>query len=805
MSASNDPPLAATSIDRWRTRLSAIFGVAFFVLLWLARFNPPILSTTFSLDDSWQQAYSYFHAQGFQAGVDYVFTYGPLAFLEVGQFANSEFWTRVLVYEFGFELAVAFVLVRALHGVAAPVDRILYAVTVLLAASVSESYACLAIVAITSSLIGSGHRGWPAVAAGLAIVAVLAWVKFPYAVLAVVCVLAIAIIWAVRRSRAAGCGVITVFAFALGLAWLAGGQSLVNLPAYLSTSILVTRGYPQGMSLPADARSLGFAVAGLALAGLWLALRGFGPRRSLEKTVLAIVLAIALFLGFKGSFVRFDGDSAFTLFLAASLFLLPDEIGAAPAGPRALGTRSIRLLRWACVACGLLGLQSVAEEGWRALPLEARRTVALWSGALGALGDLRGFAEAQQRETENQARAFDLPRTRAVIGSHPVDLFGVDQLMLLRNGLAYHPRPVFQTYSAYTPALMELNAQHLEGELAPSFVLMRLSPIDQHLAAMEDGLGLQTLLRDYRPLFSERGLRLWQRKPFDQRRAAKQRPVEIERTVRLGEWLDLGDLEPTCHVVRIDVRANRAGELRDLAYRPAPVFLEVITDAQSNRRSRVLRINPSAMRVDTIIDPLIEHDYDVARWIAGSGVARPRALRVVTYQDYLPFFEPDVHVVIRRADDLVPEPAPDGEERFMYPMFGIRPDRVVAARPLSSDVVFNEEVLVVFTPSELGFVVEAGAHTIRGAFGMAPQSVLGKPTDGAEFTIEVGGRGLLRRYLDPANVPGDRRIQRFQLEFETAGRAELLLETHPGPRNETRQDRAYWTQVTIDDLEKRRP
>ena len=195
----------------------------------------------------------------------------------------------------------------------------------------------------------------------------------------------------------------------------------------------------------------------------------------------------------------------------------------------------------------------------------------------------------------------------------------------------------------------------------------------------------------------------------------------------------------------------------------------------------------------------------MARWITGSRVARPRALRIVTYEDYLPFFEPDVHVVIRRADDLVPEPAPDGEERFMYPMFRTKPDQVVAARPFSSDVVFNEEVLVVFTPSELGFVVEPGAHTIRGAFGMAPQSLLGKPSDGAEFTIELGGRRLLRRYLDPANAPADRKIQHFQIEFETATRAELMLETHPGPRNETRKDRAYWTQVTIDDGGERRP
>ena len=66
-----------------------LWSVAFFVTLVLVHFTPPRAMGSIHLDDSWQQAYPYFHERGFQAGLDYVFTYGPLAHLDIGHFSAA--------------------------------------------------------------------------------------------------------------------------------------------------------------------------------------------------------------------------------------------------------------------------------------------------------------------------------------------------------------------------------------------------------------------------------------------------------------------------------------------------------------------------------------------------------------------------------------------------------------------------------------------------------------------------------------------------------------------------------------------
>jgi hypothetical protein len=59
----------------------------------------------------------------------------------------------------------------------------------------------------------------------------------------------------------------------------------------------------------------------------------------------------------------------------------------------------------------------------------------------------------------------------AAIRAHPplpslsgtTDIYSVGQSALLANRLEWSPRPIFQSYVAYTPALQERNARYLEG------------------------------------------------------------------------------------------------------------------------------------------------------------------------------------------------------------------------------------------------------------------------------------------------------------------------------------------------------
>ena len=66
-------------------------------------------------------------------------------------------------------------------------------------------------------------------------------------------------------------------------------------------------------------------------------------------------------------------------------------------------------------------------------------------------------------------------------------------------GNQWSPRPVLQSYSAYTKELSLQNAAHLLGERAPRNVLFNVQPIDNRLPSLEDGSSWPVLLANYLP------------------------------------------------------------------------------------------------------------------------------------------------------------------------------------------------------------------------------------------------------------------------------------------------------------------
>jgi hypothetical protein len=124
-----------------------------------------------------------------------------------------------------------------------------------------------------------------------------------------------------------------------------------------------------------------------------------------------------------------------------------------------------------------------------------------------------------------------------------VDVYPTEQAMVLAHGLQYRPRPVFQSYMAYTPALEAANAAALRGPAAPDWVLFHLRPIDGRLPALDDAASWPELLARYRWAGVAGDMAVLQRR-------ADPRPWHVEAAVPFhavaGEWIALpapaGDL-----------------------------------------------------------------------------------------------------------------------------------------------------------------------------------------------------------------------------------------------------------------------
>ena len=77
------------------------------------------------------------------------------------------------------------------------------------------------------------------------------------------------------------------------------------------------------------------------------------------------------------------------------------------------------------------------------------------------------------------------------------DSYSFQQAVLLASPNVWSPRPVIQSYAAYTPALLEMNARHLQGPRSPDHILFRVEPIDGRLPSLDDGLSWPVLLMRY--------------------------------------------------------------------------------------------------------------------------------------------------------------------------------------------------------------------------------------------------------------------------------------------------------------------
>lgn len=79
------------------------------------------------------------------------------------------------------------------------------------------------------------------------------------------------------------------------------------------------------------------------------------------------------------------------------------------------------------------------------------------------------------------------------------DIYSYNQTYLIASGNTWNPRPTFQSYSAYTPALIETNRKHLLGVHAPDNVIFSVEPIDVRMPSLEDGSSWPILLQNYKP------------------------------------------------------------------------------------------------------------------------------------------------------------------------------------------------------------------------------------------------------------------------------------------------------------------
>ena len=284
-----------------------------------------------------------------------------------------------------------------------------------------------------------------------------------------------------RRSWIAAAALPCAALASIMLTWLTMDQRIQDLPYYFRRELYVASGYTDAMSLFGDQREIWIYLAGAA------ALLASQAVPTLRRAIAMPTLAAAaiLFVAFKAGFVRHDLHASIAGGTLAMLgFLLFVYRGDVATGAGLLAS----IVAWLLIGA----------HYWPIDPASS------WARMTGAIHDNLSAMRAAAINPDAFRRAFDDGKAKVAAAADlpptagTVDLYPNDQELLLASNRNYYPRPVMQSYSAYTPELAFLNADYLQGPHGPQTAFFDIAPIDEHYPAMDDGPTWPALLGQYK-------------------------------------------------------------------------------------------------------------------------------------------------------------------------------------------------------------------------------------------------------------------------------------------------------------------
>ncbi|MDZ4833668.1 MAG: hypothetical protein SGJ27_07790 [Candidatus Melainabacteria bacterium] len=194
---------------------------------------------------------------------------------------------------------------------------------------------------------------------------------------------------------------------------------------------------------------------------------------------------------------------------------------------------------------------------------------------LAYLGGSKTFEENFKKRMQKIKDENELP---ALEGA--VDIYPVMSNVAIAHEFDYRPRPVFQSYLAYTQPLTKINKEHLASEkAAPTIVIQSLKDCYGYYPSLYDGPSWPSLLSQYEPVSTHPGGLVLKKRL----RASNAVLNKIRTTAfKLGEPVVL---EPSEKIIfaEIETKQTALGAVQKLFYRIFPPAIDVVLSDGSKK------------------------------------------------------------------------------------------------------------------------------------------------------------------------------------------------------------------------------
>jgi hypothetical protein len=789
---------------RWqRLRLSDVgLGVAHVVLfavlllVAVAGIRPAVFGfPTAGLDASWVAAISYAVEKSLAFGSEIVFTSGPLSSLYHRMYPH-ELAPAIIV----LDCVWVVVFVIQLEELLSPLfDRrewrwlfgLFLAGLILLAERFLRDGLMLFFVFAAAYRYTLPRAPSLVLLASIVVTAAFCMAKFSVLVLALPAFLIVDALSVTRREVPYKTALL-VLCFVV--AFVAAGQSLSGLPAYLQASLEVSQGYSAGMSIDGAPDSIwlwivsSLAIVVAAAVAAWPAIKVGGPGRA---TAIAqwLLLIGYLFVLMKAGFVRHDGHS---LIAWTGLFLAIPAVALA-SGPVWAKYRPFEVTL-------VLSFLYLYGPYVQKMPLNVLNPVGIAVRSIATLGGVADFARRPfgwMAEKEQQfAAARDQLHVAAQLPalSGSVDIIPSRQSEVIAAQLDYRPRPTIQEYTTYSPPLIQRNREFYLSPKAPDFVLFAPGSIDDRHPASAEGALWPLLLQRYEPFERSNDLLVL-------RKRSQALPdllgAPIGRRVRLGERIDVpASTAPL--FVKIDVQYSVLGRLAEQLLKPSSILLRAF---YAEGPSEDYRLIPGMAREGAILVPTLTTSQMFLQLFDGAAAAnsrmRPVAFSVVASWRQSWAYKSDVAISFAEIDTGILSRADKSAWKSRLEVAGHSGlQAIIDSNRLSPPMVGpSAEGLFAHAPSELTLAV-GSSSSIEIGFGMRDSAWQGgNNSRGACFSI-IGdsAQQLFSRCLNPTVVVSDRGLQSAKIALP-AGAGQLKFRT--SCMDNCNWAWSYWSKVDL--------
>lgn len=553
-----------------------------------------------SLDPSWVLGMSYGVERGLRIGTDLIFTFGPLSNIYTG--AYSELYGFVYLT---FSIYIAFVIFLGIYGIFVNQKRFIstaLSALVIMTLGASRDAFFMLIPILTSLCLIAGALSSDKISRGrlllvslcIPALGLLPLIKLSLSVLCAFC-LFINIAFTLYKKYYLWAALYFVLPVSsLCAAWVFCGQNLSDIPAYVTNAKPIISGYAEAMAVQNTFLTPLLFLAGCAVLGMGILLSSFANKYL--RLIVLIIVAAYLFIAFKAGFVRDDGHA-----IMSGIALLMISLISRSFIPSLKGLGAI------CASC-LVGM-TVIGVNTHLVPASIagdayRKVLNSYSGIkIRILFPDRYTADVKNRMAQiNSTSGF--PKLE---GSTDVYSFG--QAALISSGAEWKPRPILQSYSAYTPGLIEKNAKHLQGPEGAKNIVFAVEPIDGRLPSLEDGASWPILYSQYTL------------SGFSGKYAVLKRNNDVPvtplliggRVVKLGERFAIPEFDGQTYMTA-EINPSFSGRLRAALYKPRQLWVRLVL---SNGQTRDRRIISGMTKTKFLISPLVENTSEFAYLFGG--------------------------------------------------------------------------------------------------------------------------------------------------------------------------------------------